>query len=642
MSEWKSLLDSAIERSGDPNVNRAELAKQRPDNAKVTLILEGLKTSNGKYLPFEKLYPDGVPTDGAFFDRLFRLKVALGFGQVESEITAIMGSASLEKLAEEDRCLILLGIADENPVHLGLRLEILPQLLRDHSWPLALVSKVLLSANDKPYQGEGGYDRAVRNIAEYKPSFAYDLVGNFIKAAPTEKSLGLAQYLLGLLRLRTGAVEVQQKIKQLDNELRTSVHLRHRIVYLRSQVPTAWSRGLTASVLEYLQFVYRSGESEEQIVAFEVLTHLAWCPANQETVFQTILAWLEEVINEKLPERCKTAVIVLIHNASFWAKGFIEANLERLALLWLRILPVDSGNDKYWNGVDLALHDLIEKNASAFETVFTRLAEVEGAKLINAIADNEARQNRMLIFSLQQKTNLALVHDLLFSEHRRARRVGIFLYDELNVAIIDKSRLNSEREDRLLLLLLELRLHYVSGLGQARLLVSLASQADRCSAEFRQELLDDLILLGKDLPGTVLDFFKATADSLPLLKDALVQIDTYFDNLRASDKCPALRMSIPGYSRAVHLFAKRFSRQVTEATERNSIFAMITSKMILLYGLNHSSYRAGVLSKAEALQNISHSQEYPRIGVIAPESQAYRRLIAKQLIEQIERGSFNE
>ncbi len=638
MEEWKKILDSAIQDSGNPDKEPRDLGRNRPDNPKIVLLLEALRNVSKKELPVDALFPEGIPTDEQFFERLHRLRISLGFGQPEVEIVAILASAAVEKLSIEERSLILLGIADDSSENLSLRLEVFPQLVRDHSWPLELLFKVFLTVNDKKYQGNNGYDRAVQALAESRPEQAFDLVKKLITPQSSEKNLGLAQYLLGLLRLNDKEV-IQQKINDFDSHLMGAAVVQHRILYTRSLIPTTWARGLTEAVMAHLQSVYLSGEPEEQIAAFIVAAHLTWCPANTEVIFQSSVEWLEATVSETLPEECKLAVIVLIHNASFWAKGgYLEANLPRLADLWLKIIPVDSTNLKYWDGVDLALHDLIEKNQPAFQTIFIRLAEIEGKKLIDAISDSAAQQNRMLLYSLRQRDNTGLVQDLLLSKHRRARRVGVFLYDELDTPIINKDRLDSEEEERLLLLLLELRLHNVSGLGLARLLVSLLSQTERCSSDFKDELLEDLVLLGKDLPGTVLEFFGSLSNCSATLKSALDQINEYFDGLKASDGCPALKMTIPGYAKASELFAKRFSRQVSAAVEKNSIFAQLTSKMILLYALNHSSYQHGVLTAPQALEQISHSQESPRIGVIAPESQAFRRLIAKNWIHRIEKG----
>ena len=639
MPEWKTLLDQAIEASADSAKELDGLKKARPDNSQITALLEALSGVDKRELSLDNLFPEGVPTDEQFFERLFQLRIALGFGQPEGEIVAIVASAAVGLLAEEDRSLILLGIADVSTKNLSLRLEIFPQLIRDHDWPLALLSKVFLVASDKKYQGNSGYDRAVQAMAKCKPEHSFALIKEWSRPPTAGKGAELAQFLLGLLRLNDLEESLRQKVTHMDAEIQRGSP-QHRILYMRSLIPTAWSQGMTDAQLAYLQGVFQTGDPREQAVAFGVISHLTWCTNNIEAIFQKCVDWLEVVVNERLSPECKLAVVVLVHNASFWAKGgFLEAGLPRLAELWLKIIPVDSKDKVYWDGVDMALHDLIEKNFAAFRKVFVRLVEVEGKKLINAINDNNNQQNRMLLYSLRQRDCVDLVQDLLLSKHRRARRVGLFLYDELDIPIIEQSRLAAEGEERLLLLLLELRLHHVSGLGQARLLVSFLSQTGKCSPDFNDELIEDLILLGKDIPGTVLEFFKSLVPSAPLLQEALDKISQYFDGLKESATCPALKMSIPGYARATELFAKRFSRQVSEAVEKNSIFAQMTSKMILLYAHNHSSYQHGKLHPPEALQNISHSQESPRISVIAPESQAFRRLVAQNWIHRIEQGT---
>lgn len=112
MPEWRTLLELAIEASTDSAKELKDMKRARPDDSQIALLWEALSSVDKRELPLENLFPEGVPTDEQFFERLFQLRIALGFGQPEGEIVAIVASAAVGMLAEEDRSLILLGIAD--------------------------------------------------------------------------------------------------------------------------------------------------------------------------------------------------------------------------------------------------------------------------------------------------------------------------------------------------------------------------------------------------------------------------------------------------------------------------------------------------------------------------------------------------
>ena len=181
MDQWKEILGGAIARSADATIESAELIRQNIDDAKSVLILDGLNAPEAAGAFVATIYPDGVPTNEDFFHRLARLRTSLGFGQPEAEIIATLASAAVGVLAEEDRSLILLGIADEGHNDLGLRVEILPQIVRDHAFPVPLLAKVLTAVADKQLQGHNGYDRAVRNLAEFRTELSFALVEALIR-----------------------------------------------------------------------------------------------------------------------------------------------------------------------------------------------------------------------------------------------------------------------------------------------------------------------------------------------------------------------------------------------------------------------------------------------------------------------------
>ncbi len=67
MEAWETILDCAIQDSGNPEKEPRDIGQSRPDDSKIVLLLEALKNASKDEIPIDPLFPDETPTDEQFF-----------------------------------------------------------------------------------------------------------------------------------------------------------------------------------------------------------------------------------------------------------------------------------------------------------------------------------------------------------------------------------------------------------------------------------------------------------------------------------------------------------------------------------------------------------------------------------------------
>ena len=153
---------------------------------------------------------------------------------------------------------------------------------------------------------------------------------------------------------------------------------------------------------------------------------------------------------------------------------------------------------------------------------------------------------------------------------------------------------------------------------------------------FQSEFLSELLLQGRNLAGAFRGELSKHANTQPIVQEALQKLERdSFEGLINSGESGVAAMEVPGYPRAIRLFTRRFSREVSDSTKQHSILLDLCRHVYLRDGMSSSTYSGGVLSGPSPLSHISHQVELPVAEFSDPEGMMIRRIQASARIEKL-------
>ena len=272
-------------------------------------------------------------------------------------------------------------------------------------------------------------------------------------------------------------------------------------------------------------------------------------------------------------------------------------------------------------------------NVDAFAVFCLKLAEQNSRDWLKVM---QAPGNfEWLLSEMRGKDLSSMIGRLVFSRDVGCRKLGLFLFDELELDCLAVEILNQVGEEELQLAFYELQRTLIHGNALARCLISLVPCVQRANPSFQQEFFAELVLQAKNFAGACHEEFERRAHDVSLLKKALDEETRYFEALRQAQGSSLACMEVPGYRNAARLHRRRFSNEVSKGAEELSIFMRLFKKTQLLYGKGWSSFDGGKLTATSELQEFSSSVEVPRLEQIDPEGMALRRLNASVRLAQI-------
>jgi hypothetical protein len=629
-----STIEEAIKRSADSRIDSRSLMEARSDKE---LLKSALALFEAQPDASSELSPQlfkGKPTIEAFHARLHRLQLCLGFENVAYSLVGILGSGALRLFTNEELISVLRSLVEPHELRENLCYPILPHILANHSFATGVLVEILPEAGANQ-QCSRFYTQAIEIMAKNKPKESASIVAQLMLQLPDEKRTNTAQYLLGLTRAFHSQDKHLEELSLLEESVTISDKTHVRIIGIRSWNATSWTCAIGWEPFSQLIKIFESTEGEEKKITLSTICSAFRSPFIDEITGSKVLQWLESISGPELSPTFKPIILALIGNTAYFNEGFCIRELPRLVELWIRILCRGEETEEYWNQVDPVLHELLNKNEELLYRMLVALAHDNLGKLKHALK-NENRNNRMFLWGLAQKNCTDFVHGLILEDSAGSRRLGLYLFEELSISEIDTSFLEARNESTLIRLIEEIRRRPLHGECSLSLLLSLLTQADRCSETYRRELEEEILAQAKNLPGKLLPVLEKIQDSSMLVKKVVEEANAYFERFRNARKHPALQMRVPGYGKAVALYQKRFSRSISEYVDENSLFSFFAHKVILLYGHRHSSFSGGKLGDATPLEHVSHSEEFPRIEFIEPEMQALRRLQASNNIGSFE------
>jgi hypothetical protein len=173
--------------------------------------------------------------------------------------------------------------------------------------------------------------------------------------------------------------------------------------------------------------------------------------------------------------------------------------------------------------------------------------------------------------------------------------------------------------------------------------LQLIPRVEGASKDLQELLHHELVYQAKNLPGLCLEAFKQVKRPRKLLKEAILEADTYFQRLRIGAESPLAAMCVPGLTAARRALARRRQRTIQEAARKSSVFLEFMNSVTLPYGTEgFTSYMQGTLMPPTSFRSHSTSTEMPRLDLMDSDGRKLRQHHALQQIRVIEAESSNQ
>jgi len=211
---------------------------------------------------------------------------------------------------------------------------------------------------------------------------------------------------------------------------------------------------------------------------------------------------------------------------------------------------------------------------------------------------------------------------LCVSPDMDARRLGLYLFDTLEIPVFPEASLKSSGIASRLLFYESQRV-ILSPKAIARILIAVVPSAEGAADGFQDAVFDELKLQAHNFAGECRTELRTRGASIAMVAKALSDIETYFHtDLERAHKAGINAMEVPGHRRAVKEYRRRFSGQVAKSAESHSPLLSLMKTTQLLYGDSASTYLGGRLTDAMPLVSSSVSMELPFLLFSDPEEMA--------------------
>jgi hypothetical protein len=580
------------------------------------------------------LFPDGVPPDLGFYARLIKLHERLGWNEVAHEAVGLLWAEAIRTLAPASgEKLLALFTAVGSPDFFMLldslrvvfqRVALGPEFAV--RWLPEIVKRI---GNDL---AAGAFWKSLATYCDGQVDSALKALEQ-LRKPESESALPVAAYILGALRALPLDGHRQTTLIRLEADFRDASASYGRSVYFRSWIQTAWRGKMSFEQLKGLAAHAGAAASEEQEEAFLVFTRFPLIPSLEPELLTFTLNWLEHNASPNISPVAKHHIVELA--ATLAATGRQDA-----AELIVLVQPIPPENKGTWAQVERYLVSLLKKDQNSFISFCAKLANRNARGWLKVM--QSPRSFEWLLQEMRGAAVGVLVINLAFSHDAGCRKLGLYLFDELDLESLPVSLLTETGEREIRLGFCEAQRTLIHGKAIARFFIALIPRIERAAEELQSEFFDELILQAKNFGGECRQEFEKRAGEFALLKKAIDAAKRYYDGLGAVQNSSIGQMDVYGYREAARLYGRRFSTEVSKGAEAASVFMQVFKHVNLLYGKQWSSFQGGTLGQSSGLQTISSSMEIPRLEIIDPEGMALHRLEVSTFIARFTKGAEDE
>lgn len=571
-----------------------------------------------------QVFLEGIPTNGSFYDRLYRISDSIGFRDGASEVMGYIWAGALRKIGETEREALLrlllecghpfFILLDAIPVVLtGCRLQ--PQFCVEFFF--ALRTRI---GNDL---AGGGLWRGIEKWVAAFPEDAFNGLCGVLERQLDDDSISIGAAILGNLRVSWERTSPGSPNRETAEELKGNPDVAKRLIHHRSWINTGWLRGISHDEFTAGLSRMANGTAEERTEAFNFLRCLV---ADGRTQYESVeygIEWLRIHSHTSLPDtskHCVARIVVTVGGQSVSD----DARLDTLRTVLTAAMPIPMANKGTWMEVEHFLVELLQRNRGQFLSWMLALVDADPNGIINQFSEHGRFEYLCSELLVHNAANV--VASEFFSPIRHRRQLAFTLFDEIPFDTFLSQSLSVLSDDEVALCLFESRLHNLKPENTFRFLAALRDRAEVGAPQLVNLFRDELLYQAKNFPGAVLDGLKTIQMPSALVQQAIADADQYFAKLRPAHRSAINSMEIPGWRRALSIRGRRQSKDVEAHTDEFSVFKQFCSTSYLIYG--NEGFRLcqdGEIGPLSKMQEMSVSMEMPRLTMIDPEGAVMRR-----------------
>jgi hypothetical protein len=416
------------------------------------------------------------------------------------------------------------------------------------------------------------------------------------------------------------------EFSRIENGFANHPECQLRAVFNWSWVTTSRDRALTNDELKAL--LARANTSAEDLNnVLCVVCRLIAINSLPVELARQCREWISTAAQPPLSSEAKYHVIAAanrLHNDNQ------DATAE--AAHWIQaVQPVAKEDAGTWDRIGDFLCDVLKHKPDDLATIFMNLC-VASASTIHGLLTT--RRMRHLMHELGNADVSVLIGKLALAVDTPTRKLGIFLFDELDVKELPDGVLESCESIAPRLLFYEIQRTILKPSTIARVLAALVPNAEKAPEAFREEFFDELKLQCHNFSGCRKEL-QTLAKEKTLVAKALQEVTSYFDALTRAHDAGINAMEVAGHRAAARQQRRLFNKQVSDGARRGSPLLSMMKHVSLLYGQAASQFIDGQLRDARPLAHMSTSMELPMVDFFDPEEMALRRIHASAAISRL-------
>ena len=369
------------------------------------------------------LFPEGVPADSRFYERLDDLRARLGWGEPSRRLMGLLVSIGLERLSPPDAEALLRELARwESPSFyrafesLGdwvTQLKLRPQFAAE--WFPALVRRI---GNDSAARG---FWHGLGVYCEQYPQDALEVL-RFLRRPKGEEEVAVAAYMLGTLRSLDVDASASAAFTRLEVKFSGGQAAGQSQVLNRSWVQTACRGKLRVTDLEFLTQRMWAGGAAEQEAAFRIVCDSLLSPAISPECLAFGVDWLRRHASESISPVAKSHVVDL-------AVQLRTEDRQQAAGLILAVQPIAPGQRGAWQRIEHFMVALLDSDLALFNDFFVKFARRNSENWLHLL--QAPRQFEWLLSEMRGKDFGQPIKELMFAGDPACRLIGRFFFDQL-------------------------------------------------------------------------------------------------------------------------------------------------------------------------------------------------------------------
>lgn len=199
------------------------------------------------------LFPDGVPLDESFFERLADIRGCVHFAKAGVEAVGYIWVAAFNRITPEEQQVLLDSFADKKCHDLYVNLDSLPVVLKEVELPLEFMAAwlaKLLGVVERD-MAQGGFWDALHAFCAAQPERAVMLI-SILKTQPSPITFRILAYALGAMRGLNLSGNAPPVLERLNVFFRDHANPEYRSCFNSSWAATATHYGITEEQIAYL------------------------------------------------------------------------------------------------------------------------------------------------------------------------------------------------------------------------------------------------------------------------------------------------------------------------------------------------------------------------------------------------------